>query len=291
MSDQSVDSSTTSRAWLDEQYNVRAGIPDHEAIFESWEKRSAAVRSESRLETISYGDDPAQEYDLFLPDAGSASGLPVLIFIHGGYWQSLDKSFFSYLAPAYTSRGVCFAALNYRLAPQASMDEIVADVRDGVRDLARRSPDLGIDPTRIYIAGHSAGGHLTAMMLAVDWTRYGLAADLVKGACTVSGLYDLEPISRCYLNEKIAMSTDDARRHSPVHLRPGARSAMIVTYGGDESSEFDRQQGEIVRLWSRHCSSITVIGMSDGHHFDAVDRLAGEHALHRSVLAMIGVAT
>ncbi|MEU6265657.1 alpha/beta hydrolase [Saccharopolyspora shandongensis] len=281
-----VDGIERSREWLDAEYNVRAGIPDHEEIFARWVAESEQLRSAADVRSAGYGDHPKQAFDVYLPATPTGAD-PLLVFVHGGYWQSLDKEMFGFLAAPYTARGICFASLDYRLAPEAGMDEIVADVRAGIAEIARRAPQFGADPGRIFVAGHSAGGHLAATAMATRWEDLGLPADLVSGACAISGLYDLEPIQACYLNAKLGMTRETARRNSPVRQRPAHASPLILTFGGAESSEFARQQAELVRAWSAHGVPCEVVDQADGHHFDAVERLATDGPLREAVLAMI----
>jgi arylformamidase len=278
-----------SREWLDQQYNVRAGIPDHEDIFARWAADSAALRAGAPgqvIESVGYGPHPAQAFDVYLPECAGAAA-PVLVFVHGGYWQSLDKDMFGFLARAYTSRGICFVALNYRLAPEVGMDDIIADVADGFAAVATRASGFGADPDRLYLAGHSAGGHLVTMLMVQRWADRGLPADLIKGVCAISGLYDLEPIRRCYLNAKLGMTPEVARGASPVTHKPAQPSPLIVTYGGAEPGEFDRQQSELVRLWTALGVPCQVVPQPDGHHFDAVERLSLDGPLRDAMLSMI----
>lgn len=276
---------------LDRQYNVRAGIPETQSIFARWTEDSAATRARlagSLTEDLKYGMDDAQGIDLF---ACTKAGQPLVVFIHGGYWQSLDKSYFSYLADAYVERDLNFAALNYRLAPGATMDEIVEDCRQAMACLYRKAASLGFDRDEIFVTGSSAGGHLTAEMAATDWTARGLPADLIKAGCALSGLYDLEPIRLCYLNKVIGMDAAMAERNSPVHHVPTAGPHLLLSYGGAETDEFDCQQSDFAAAWRRAGLSCTILDQVDGHHFDMVDRLGDPKAeLFQAVLSMIATA-
>ncbi|MCH9013286.1 MAG: alpha/beta hydrolase [Proteobacteria bacterium] len=154
---------------IDRQLNLRARWPEHEEYFERWARDSAAVRSQldARLD-LAYGASEGQTLDLF-PAAAGSEPAPLLAFIHGGYWQSLDKGDFSYLAPAFVEAGIAFASLNYDLAPKVGVGEIVAQIRSALVWLARHGPAHGVDPARIFVAGHSAGGQLAVMALVTDW--------------------------------------------------------------------------------------------------------------------------
>jgi arylformamidase len=181
------------RAQLDAAYNNSAAVPERAAIVAGWAARSAGVRREyaGRLD-LAYGETPCERLDLFLaadPDA------PTLAFIHGGYWQISDlvKESFAFFAEGLLPLGINLAVIEYTLAPMARLERIVAEVRRSVRWLAEHLAEYGADPRRLYVAGHSAGGHLTAMTMPLSEVRGGIA---------ISGIYDLEPIRLNYLNEK-----------------------------------------------------------------------------------------
>lgn len=259
---------------LDAQYNIRNQIPDHPEISRRWaassERARAALSSRARID-IPFGPDPLQKLDLFLAEAPNA---PLLMFIHGGYWRAQDKSEFSYVAESYVAGGINVAVVNYRLAPRATMDDIVADIRAALAFLHRNSADYGYAPDRIFVSGSSAGGHLTVMALTTDWASLGLPADLVKGGCSLSGLYELEPIRLCYLNKEIGLDAPAAERNSPLLHVPASAPPLILSVGGAESAEFHRQQEDFARAWRAAGLTCLVVEQSGGHHFDMIDRFA-----------------
>ena len=272
------------REWLDAQYDARALVSDPDAIFARWREDSGRLRAElgpDRRVGIPYGGDPRQHVVLHLPVRTPSA---VVVFVHGGYWQALDAATFDFLAAPFLERGVAFANVEYRLVPQVAMDDVVADVRAGVAELARRGPDLGVDTRRLAVTGHSAGGHLVAMLMAEDWSRHGLT-DVVGAGCAISGLYDLDPIRRTYLNDVLGLSPEDAERNSPVHRTPTSRGPLLLTCGGDEPGEFDRQQRELAAAWDT--VDVSILEQPDGHHFVAVERLAAPGPLHDAVLEML----
>ena len=233
------------RAALDANYNLRAAVPDHPVYFARYEAASQAFRQRAagRLD-LAYGDSPRQAIDLFLPQTAIAqeAAPPLLVFIHGGYWQRFDRKDFSFVAAPLVGAGAAVALLGYDLAPVVDMDRIVAEVRQGIAWLYRQGAAQGVDAARIFLAGHSAGGHLAAMALATDWQgACGLPADTVKGACAISGVFDLEPIRRCYLNEVLGLDPEQARRNSPLHLPPGPPCPVTVIVGELETAAFHEQ--------------------------------------------------
>lgn len=271
---------------LDKQYNVRGGIPDFLDIFSRWSQSSAAFRSANRvLENIPYGINETQNLDFF---PAATAGRPLLVFIHGGYWQSLDKSDFSYLAAPYIKRDINVGVVNYRLAPTVGMDEIVADNRDALIWLYHNAETLAFDKDKIFLSGHSAGGHLTATMVSIDWTAHGLPANVLKGACAISGLYDLEPIRLCYLNKAVGLTPAQVEQFSPTKKLPVVKTPLILTVGGNESDEYHRLQAEYAELLGAKGMEIQIVRQADGHHFDAVDRLGDEeNELGKAMLQLI----
>ncbi|KAF1055192.1 MAG: hypothetical protein GAK41_00396 [Burkholderia gladioli] len=271
---------------LDLQYNTRSRVPDHPASFERWIATSAAFRRDHAVqEDVRYGDADKQTFDFF---PARDRGRPVLVFIHGGYWQSLDKSDFSAIAGPYLAENLNVAVVNYRLAPAVRMGDIVHDNALAVAHLYRHADALGLDRDAIFVSGHSVGGHLTGMLAGLDWARHAVPADIVKGACAISGLYDLEPIRLCYLNEAVRLDEREVTEFSPKYRLPAAPLPFILSVGGDESDEFHRQQAEYQTLLNAHGLDVQIVRQRDGHHFDAVSRLgeAGS-ALSQAVIAMM----
>jgi arylformamidase len=265
------------RAQLDAAYNNSAAVPRYEAIKTDWDARSANVRQSRRGHLdLEYGDLPRQRLDLFLADT---PGAPTLMFIHGGYWQRNDKEGFAFIAEGPLARGVNVAVVEYTLAPAARMDQIVGEIRRVVTWLAERLGDFGADPARLYVSGHSAGGHLTAMAM-------NLAA--VKGGLAISGLYDLEPIRLNYLNDKLGLAAAEARRNSPIlHLPPKAPQ-LVVAYGTAELPELCRQSVDYARAWTERGLPGRLLPVDGADHFTVLESLADpDGALTRTLLKMV----
>jgi len=263
---------------LDAQYNLRAAVPEHPEYFRRWAEASAEARE--RLDghlDLAYGDGARQTLDYF-PAPGDAA--PILAFIHGGYWQALDKGDFSYLASAWIERGVGFASINYPLAPDATIPEIIESCRRAILWLWHNAYMLGADRDRITVAGHSAGGHLATLLLATDWAGRGaFPADLVKAACSVSGVYDLEPIRLSYQNPILKLDAATARAVSPLHLPPPEETSLLLAVGGTETPEFLRQQRDFAAAWSAGGAAIESVVLEGLDHFAAVDCLADPESL------------
>lgn len=239
-----------STEFCEREYNARAMIPDHAAIFARWAAAGAANRRlRACLLDLPYGESAAERLDLF---PARRDGAPLLVFIHGGYWRALDKSDFSWLAPGFVNHGVSVALINYGLAPRTPMEDIVRQTLGALAWLWRNGDRLGFDAQRIVVAGHSAGAHLTAMAMAALWPVYAsdLPADLVKAGLAVSGIYELAPLVHApFVNGDLQLDEARAARLSPA-LMPAATAAPLLTAAGElESSEFQRQTRLIGEAW------------------------------------------
>ena len=274
---------------LDAQLNLRARWPEHEDYFARWASSSAATRAAQPCQLdLVYGDAAGERLDLFLPP-GASEAAPLLLFIHGGYWQSLDKSDFSYLAPAFLESGIAFASLNYDLAPAVPVEQMVEQVYRSLGWLHQNGSDLGIDISKLFVSGHSAGGHLAAMTLIEGWTgRCGLPADLVKGVCAVSGVYELEAIRLSYHQAVLQLDPIVVPRISPLRLRPAGTGGLICAVGDEETDEFQVQQSELVAAWREVGQDIREVDLFGRNHFTAVDALGErDHLLFAAVRDLI----
>ncbi|ROR32542.1 alpha/beta hydrolase [Inmirania thermothiophila] len=262
------------RAALDAQYDARAAVPEHGAYFRRWEAASAAARARLRAERdLAYGACPRCELDYFPP---ARTGAPLLLFVHGGYWRSLDKDLFSFLAVPWVEAGAAVALPRYPLAPEAPLDEIVAAVREAALWLWEGAARLGFDRGRIVAAGHSAGAHLAAMLLLTPWQQHpGVPAELVRGALCLSGVYDLEPIRLSYLEADLRLAPEDVARPSPLHLAAGVPPRwLVLAVGGAESDEFRRQQSAFADAARAAGHRVQAVEVPGRHHFSIVETLA-----------------
>ncbi len=260
-------------AFLTREYNNRELVPEHPQFFSRWAEASARARStmSCRLD-LRYGDMPGETLDLFPARKGDGT---CMMFIHGGYWRALDKKDHSFLAPAWVDAGVSLAVVNYDLCPRVSIETIVQQMLRASRWLWNHAEDYGMDQDRLYVAGHSAGGHLTAMLMCALWPTFdpALPRDVWKGGIAISGLYDLRPMMHVdFLQPDLRLDEASADQLSPAFISPATRAPVMTAVGGDESSEFHRQNALLRERW-RGAFAFDVT-MAKRNHFSILDALA-----------------
>ena len=279
------------RAALDAQYNNRAQIPEYVDYFDRWLAWSAETRTAlPGGRDVAYGDLPVETLDIF---PAEQPGAPILVMIHGGYWYSLDKHHDSFVAEGCRPHGVATVVINYGLAPDYRMDEIVRQNRAAAAWVWRNAASFGGDSSRIHVLGQSAGGHLAAMLLATDWPAFGadLPPDLVKSTVSISGIYDLEPIRLCYLNDKVGLDAAEALRNSPVSQRYSVPAPLMLVSGDIESEEYERQAEAMAAVWEAHGYPLSRLELPGYNHFTMADQLRDpESELTRAVMAQMGIA-
>jgi arylformamidase len=261
------------RGFFSREYNNRELVPEHPQFMARWAESSARARNTMTCYLDrSYGGEPGETLDIFPARKGDGS---CMMFIHGGYWRALDKKDFSFLAPAWVDAGVSLAVVNYDLCPRVTMEEIVRQMLRASRWLWLNAEQYGMDQDRLYVSGHSAGGHLTAMLMCALWPVFdrALPRDLWKGGLAISGLYDLRPLVEVeWLNGDLRLDTASALRLSPAFLPPATRARVMTCVGGNESSEFHRQNALLGERWRGPFAAD--IAMPGKHHFSVIDGLA-----------------
>ncbi len=253
---------------LEREYSPSSCIPDINVCLREYAERSQVARQCCKVITdIRYGASAEETLDFF---PAASPHAPLEVFIHGGYWQALSKNESSFAAPDFVRHGVAFAALNYALAPKATLDEIVRQCRAALAWLYQHADELGVNRQRIFVSGSSAGAHLAVMVTATNWQHdFGLPDHLIKGCTAVSGVFDLEPIRFTYVNDPLQLDAEAARRHSPLFLRPRVPTELIVSWGDNETSEFKRQSREFAAAWEAR----EVLEMRGYNHFDVILKL------------------
>jgi arylformamidase len=249
------------------EYNNRVRVPENPAIMAGWSRDAAAYREtrQGRWRVIPYDRGARNGIDFF---SGDGAG-PIVVFIHGGYWQALDSSFFSHLAGGLNAHGIDVAIPSYDLCPNVSVGDIIHQMQTASRELAKFGRPL-------VISGHSAGGHLAACMLATDWRAIdaSLPERLVTAAYGISGLFDLPPLVKTSINNALKLDDASAKAASPLFWKPPARGSLDALVGGNESAEYFRQSKSIVETWGAAGVATRFGTIPDANHFTAIAPLA-----------------
>jgi arylformamidase len=268
----------------EDEYNNRARVPEHPQIFERWKRDAATFRANHRHAEfgLSFGPSDRQCIDLFWPGAGRDAR--IVVFIHGGYWRSLDPFLFSHLAAGVNARGLAFALAGYDLCPSVTIAEIIEQQRGAITFLGKRHG------RQLVVTGHSAGGHLAACMLATDWRARDaiLPSNLVSAALSISGIFDLTPLVHTSMNSDLKLDAEEARHLSPIFW-PAPRAGRFDAWvGGDESAEFLRQSKIIADAWTGVGARYQVV--SGANHFTVIDPLAEPDSALTSRLVELAAA-
>jgi len=274
------------QADLDAQLNPRASTPSFFHHLRRWSDSSEKARGahDARLD-LAYGKGDLEKFDFF-PVPGKVA--PLLAFFHGGEWQSLDKSDFSFLAPPFLERGVSVALVNYGLAPAVKLGAMMEQARQAVAWFHRHAAELDIDPTRIHLAGHGAGSHLAMLAASMPQRPYELLGQPVRSVTGLGGIYDLEPVRLSFLNTALDLDRDEAWRLSPAHWPPPPACRALVVSGGRESLELRRQARGFAASWREHGAAVETLELPGEDHFSLLGQLAApESQLGRACLMQV----
>jgi arylformamidase len=279
------------REKLDRDYSARGTVTPE--TFDAEMRRYRALSDEfgapwATHRDVVYDEASGQALDIF----GTATGelRPVFVFIHGGYWRMLSKGDSAFMAGMLARHGIASVALDYRLAPEVSLGEIVREVRAAIAFLWHHGRRYGTDPERIYVGGSSAGGHLTGTVIAGGWHEaFGVPEDAVKGAMPISGLFHLAPIAKSFVREWIALDEEAVKVLSPAENLPRKGCPVVLAYADSEAGGFKRQSAEYHRLWCDAGFFSQLIEVPDRNHFDVILDLVDENTtLSQALLALIG---
>src|SRR2546425_11492250 len=268
---------TMDRATIDRAYNNSAAVPESGAMFKEWLVRSEKLRADHpEYLNLVYGPRPRDRIDYF----SAGRGTPVLVFIHGGFWQMRSKDDFAFLAESFLSSGVSVAMVGYPLGPDATMDEIVADTHEAIRFLARELPTLGGDPQRVVVSGWSSGGHLATMVVDEPSLRGGVA---------ISGLFELEPLLKSYVNDKLHMDLAMAKRNSPILLLPKTSKQLDLFAGTAELPEMRRQTADYASARREAGLPVRYAEIPDANHYTILNSMMdADGTIHQAILTMLG---
>jgi arylformamidase len=255
----------------EKEYDNRARVPEHPEIFARWAREGAAYRdAASDVELgVSYGPSPRQTIDLF-PAKDNDSSTPLVLFIHGGWWRTLEPSMFSQIAAGPNAQGISVAVVGYDLCPQVTIATIIEQTRAACLWLWRKQRQ------RITVCGHSSGGHLAACMVAQEWKAFASDApnDLVPCAYAISGVFDLTSLVNISVNQDLRLDPAEARRVSPLYWRLPPGRTLDTVVGALESSEFLRQSRTIAEAWRQAMVQTRYEEIAGVNHFTIVDALS-----------------
>jgi arylformamidase len=258
---------------INRQFMPRLAVPDHEEWLAAHAQLGEVARQTLACHIdVPYGDSPLQALDIFPAVRALA---PAQIYFHGGYWRSLDKSTYRFMALSMAPSGVATVLVNYDLCPAVTLDDIVRQTIAAVAWVCRNGAAYGCDPRRLYVSGNSAGAHLAAMALAHDWTAEGLPADLIKGACCITGIYDLTPVLRIEANAEIRLKPEMVARNSPMSLPLPAKPPVIVAVGADETPLWIKQSTDYADMLRAHGVPTELMIIPRVHHF-SITRSLGD---------------
>ncbi len=262
---------------LERQYNVRDSRADYETkIVPDWIKRSAITRTNLKSAIdISYGKSEKQKLDFFSsPDINS----PTVIFFHGGYWQRGDKSVYSFLANSFVNNNINFLAVGYDLCPKISITQIVLQAQEAIVWIWQNANRLEINKDKFIVSGHSAGGHITGMMMGTEWNKISsdLPNNLILAGIPISALNLLEPIRHTTLNDALKMDKEEAKSQSPIYLPPKTNAQQLIVYGANETDEFHRQSNIYYEKFKSKERKIERFIVQDADHFDEMNDLSNE---------------
>ncbi len=272
---------------IDREYDPMRGR-DPAALVAGWQARSQGVRERCRVSLdVAYGPTLAERMDVYHAEREHT---PVHLFFHGGYWRSLGHREFGFIAEGLVRAGISVAVVNYALCPTVAFGELVRQARAAVAWMQCNGSTLGVDTSRLSVSGHSAGGHLAAMLLATDWQEvYGLRDDLLEGALCVSGLYDLRPFPWSWLQPKLQLSGRDVDEFTPLFLPCRVPAPVRLVAGGEESSEFARQMHAQAEHLEAHGVSVSAELLPGDDHFSVLDHYAPGGRFVQQIAAFHGL--
>ncbi len=255
---------------LDAEYNAEKSVPDFGACVKHFLDSSAAARASLPHQTdVPYGPTRAESANVF---PAAAPGSPVLVFLHGGYWKALTAHAFDMVAPGPVAAGYAVVNVTYALCPAVTITEIVRQARAAIAWTYRHAASFNGDPGRIYVAGHSAGGHLAAMAMLTEWEEeYGLPDNLVKGGIPISGLFDLRPFPASFLQPKLRLTAEEVERNSPLFHVRSVPAPLVAAWGGAESGSFRKQSLDFLSAWQAVGNAGEALPIEGAHHYMVLD--------------------
>jgi arylformamidase len=273
---------------MEYQYNPRVSVPDYPELAKVRSARARAVRASAKSWlNVPYGSAPRETLDIYAADR---AGGPVLVYIHGGYWRSGTKEDNANFVPAFTERGATVVLVEYDLCPQVTVTDIVGQTRAAIAWTFRNIIRYGGDPSKLFISGHSAGGHLTAMALAHDWEKEGLPKTFIKGAAAMSGVHDLDMVMHISANEEIRMTAEIAKRNSPLLNSPTVNCPLLVAVGGEEPAGWRQMSKQYFEFCKQRGLKAEYLEVPRANHYTMSEHLGNPASpLARAILSLMSI--
>jgi arylformamidase len=273
---------------MEYQYNPRESVPEYPQLAKKRAEQARRVRESAKSWLgVPYGSSPREKLDIYPADQ---PGGPVLIYIHGGYWRSGSKEDNCNFVPVFTKQGASVVLVEYDLCPTVTVSDIVRQTRSAIAWVYRNILRYSGNPAKIYLSGHSAGGHLTAMALAHDWASAGLPRDLIKGAVATSGVYDLDMVMRISVQEEVRLTPELAKRNSPFHHPPLPICPVIVAVGGAEPKGWQQMSEDFFKLCKERGVDCEYLIIPSANHYTMSEHLAdADSPLAQAMLRQMGL--
>jgi len=260
---------------LDVEYNNQLKVADFKSYLAEWSALCATTKHEySDVKTYCYDEKSGQTLDIIYPVEWDGSPCPIQVFFHGGYWKALSKNDFTYVARAFAQHGIATAIVDYQLMPEVSIDELIRQCRQSLAFLYEHAAGLDLDSSQLHISGHSAGGHIVAMCMATEWSEFSpqLPQQIVKSGVGISGLYNLLPISLCFLQADLNLDMETVLKNSPVNFKEPSKGKFHLLVGGLEGREYLAQSDALAASWPTAAQSPIVL--TPYNHFSIMTSLA-----------------
>jgi arylformamidase len=273
---------------MEYQYNPRVSVPEFPELAKTKAAQARKVRDTANSWlNLRYGNSPRETLDIY---AAEKAGGPVLIYIHGGYWRSGNKEDNCNFVPTFTRRGVTVVLVEYDLCPQVTVTDIVRQTRSSIAWVYKNIVLYGGDPTKLFVSGHSAGGHLTAMALAHDWTKERLPADLIKGAVATSGVYDLDMVMEISVQEEVRMTPEIAKQNNPFLNPPRVKCPLVVAVGGTEPKGWQQMSKDYFEFCKQHGMKVEYLVEPDANHYTMSEHLLDDaRPLTQEIIRQMGL--
>ena len=273
---------------LEYQYNPRESVPEYPELAKR--RAEASRKARSTLKSwlnVAYGSSPREALDIYAADK---PGGPVLVYIHGGYWRSGNKEDNCNFVPTFTQRGATVVLVEYDLCPQVTVTDIVRQTRASIAWVYKNIIRYSGNPAKLYVSGHSAGGHLTAMALANDWEKEGLPRDLIKGAVATSGVFDLDVVAHITVQEQVRMTPEIARLNDPLTHPPLVNCPLVVAVGGAEPKGWQRMSEDYFNYCKQRGMQAEYLVVPGANHYTMSEHMLDSGSLlTQAMLKQLGL--